>query len=177
MLHILADIISLMQYKQSQKLNQHRLERCLCCGLSNPWLHGCYPRKSDRSGNQDESLNPILIQRYYCPGCQKTCSVLPECLPPRRWYLWEIQQIAIMLTLKETSFNATAKEVAPSRHTISRWTTRIKEQFKLHKDALCGYFIDLGRHIGFCDFWQSCLSTISLGQAMRLCHVAGVSVP
>ena len=62
---ILAGIMSLMQHKESQKLKQQRLERCLCCGRSFPWLHGCYPRKADRSSNQEESLNPILIQRYY----------------------------------------------------------------------------------------------------------------
>jgi transposase-like protein len=177
MLHILADIMSLMQYKQSQELNQHRLERCLCCGKQYPWLHGCYPRKADRSSNQEESLNPILIQRYYCPGCHKTCSVLPECIPPHRWYLWEIQQIALMLILKGASFNSTAKEIIPSRHTISRWIARIKEQFHLHKDTLCNHIIDLGRTIGFADFWQACLGHFSLAQAMRLCHVAGLPVP
>lgn len=176
-MHILAGIMSLLQYKQSQELNQNRLERCLCCGLAYPWLHGCYPRKSDRSSNQDESLNPILIQRYYCPGCRQTCSVLPECLPPRRWYLWEIQQIAMMLTLNGTSFNTTAKQIAPSRHTISRWMARLREKFCFHKDVLCGHFINLGRNCGIDDFWKACLNKISLAQAMRLCHVAGVPVP
>src|SRR3990167_3742009 len=154
-MHILAGIMSLVQYKKSQESNQHRLERCPHCGRSSPWLHGHYPRKADRTGNQEESLNPIFIQRYYCPGCRKTCSVLPECLPPHRWYLWEVQQIAIMLILQETSFNAAAKNIAPSRHTISRWIASLKEKFHLHKDTLCGHFIDLGRTIGWTDFWQA----------------------
>ena len=79
--------------------------------------------------------------------------------------------------LTGTSFKAAAKEIAPSRHTISRWTARLTKQFHLHKDVLCGHFIDLGRNIGVADFWQACLNKISLAQAMRLCHVAGVPVP
>jgi transposase-like protein len=174
---ILAGIMSLLQHKESHKLKQQRLERCLCCGRPFPWLHGCYPRKADRSGSQEESLNPILIQRYYCPGCRRTCSVLPECLPPHRWYLWKVQQIALIPVLTGTSFEAAAKEIAPSRHTISRWAERLAEQFHLHKDVLCGHFIDLGRNIGLADFWQACMIKIPLAQAMRLCHVAGVPVP
>lgn len=177
MVHILAGILSLMQHKQSQELNPHRLERCLYCGRLRPWLHGYYPRKADRSISQDDSLNPVFIQRYYCPGCRRASSVLPECLPPHRWYLWEVQQLALMLVLAGTSLCAAAKEIAPSRCTIGRWVSRFKEQLHLHKDVLCGHFIDLGQHVGFGAFWQACQDKISLAQAMRLCHVAGVPVP
>jgi hypothetical protein len=82
-----------------------------------------------------------------------------------------------MLTLKGISFSATTREIAPSRHTISRWVARFKEQFHLYKDVLCGHFIHLGRHTNHNDFWQACLNTISLGATMRLCHVSGVSIP
>jgi hypothetical protein len=82
-----------------------------------------------------------------------------------------------MLILAKTTFKAAAIAVAPSRRTISRWTARFTERFHLHKDVLCGHFIDLGRNIGLADFWQACLNKISLAQAMRLCHVAGVPVP
>ena len=176
---ILADIFSLIQYSESfrDKSKLNRLDRCLCCGSARPQLHGCYPRKADRSGTCNESLNPILIQRYYCSACQRTCSVLPECLPPLRWYLWVVQQAALVLLLAGKSLRAIAQEVMPSRRTIGRWINRFKEQFRLHKDALCSHTADLGRATGFADFWQACLDQISLAQAMRLCHVAGVTIP
>ena len=177
---ILAGITSLLQYLNlfvEQKSIWSHPRCCPSCGKSGLWLHGCYPRKANRSDNQDQLSNPISIQRYYCPACRKTCSLLPECLPPRRWYLWEVQQSALILVFSGLSFNAAAKKVAPSRHTISRWAARLTEQFRLHKDILCGHIIDLGQRTGVHDFWQACLNKISLAQAMRLCHVAGEIVP
>ena len=92
---ILAGITSLIQYKNRAEYSleeNFRLKQCPCCGKSNPWRHGTYPRESDRINPSSESLNSILIDRYYCSACGKTCSVLPECIPPRRWYLWETPQ-------------------------------------------------------------------------------------
>lgn len=178
MVHIVAGILSLMQHliaKEEQA--PYRLENCLCCGKANPHLHGDYPRKAYRSGDNDSSLNPVYIQRYYCPACQRTCSVLPECMPPHRWYLWEIQQIALSLLLTGKSLRAVAEEVTPSRRTLGRWMNRFKEQSLIYKDALCHHITDLGRTSGLKDFWQSCLDHFSLAQAMRLCHAAGVPVP
>lgn len=175
MVGILAGVLSLLQHQNAQE--GYRLERCLCCGRANPHLHGRYPRKADRSNKSKGSLNPIFVQRYYCPECQRTSSVLPECIPPRRWYLWEVQQIALALLLTGKSLRATAQEIMPSRHTIGRWLNRFKAQWRLHKDVLCNHFADLGRTIDFDDFWQACFGQITLAQAMRLCHVAGALVP
>jgi hypothetical protein len=82
--------------------------------------------------------------------------MLPEEIPPRRWYLWSIQQAAIVLTLAGKSLTAVAKEVAPSRHTVSRWLGRLKERFRFHKDVLCQHVIDLGRTDNLVDFWLAC---------------------
>ena len=178
MMYILPDILSLIQYKNEVENNPDRvrLSQCVCCGRLNPWLHGTYPRESDRVNPSSTSQNPILIQRYYCPACQKTSSVLPECIPPRRWYLWDMQQLVIFLCAAKMS-SAVSTTIRPSRQTISRWFKQFNAQFHLHKDALCGRFAELGRTIGLSDFWQVCLKTLNLGAAMRLCHVAGVSVP
>lgn len=177
-MHILAGIMSLMQYMEQYHDDKTAgLGCCPRCNRANPWRHGCYPRKSDRLNPPGESLNPVLIQRYYCPGCKKTCSVLPECIPPHRWYLWEIQQIALSLLLVGKSLRAIAQQIMPSRHTIARWMNRFKEQLVIHKDTLCNYIIDLGRTTDFTGFWQASLSHFSLAQAMRLCHVAGISIP
>jgi len=174
MAHILADIVSLMQYKNLEK-QEYRLNYCLCCGKAKPYFHGHYPRKTDRSASGQ--LNPILIQRYYCPACKKTCSMLPECISPHRWYLWEIQQTALMMILSGHSIRAIAKKIMPSRRTIARWMARFLDQFRMHKDALCNHIADLGRTIEFTDFWTICLETMSLSKAMHICHVAGGIVP
>jgi transposase-like protein len=170
---------SLIQYLSEIKLNpeQFRPEQCPCCGKSGVWLHGSYPRKADRSNNPDESLNPFFIQRFFCPHCRRTCSVLPECLPPRRWYLWEVQQAALALLLAGKSLYAAAKKLTPSRQTLGRWHDRFVKQLYLHKDALCNHLADLGRTTGFSDFWAVSLKELSLAQAMRLCHVSGVTIP
>jgi transposase-like protein len=179
MVHIFADISSLVQYIELLKNEpeQLRLNHCLCCGKSNPWRHGGYSREADRINPSITSLNPVFIQRYYCPSCQKTCSVLPECIPPRRWYLWDIHEVIFLLYLSGLSAYAVAKVVSPSRQTIKRWLTRFIEQFCLHKDALCTHFHALGRSTTMADFWQRAFQTIRLSTAMRLCHVSGVAIP
>lgn len=179
MTHIVADILSLMQYTKSMEEEPERCrpDRCCNCGRANPCFHGCYPRKADRTNPHERTLNPILIQRCYCRGCRKTFSILPECIPRARWYLWEIQEMALALLLGGKSLRATARELAPSRRTLARWYNRFQEQYRLYKDALCNYFVDFARTVGFIDFWQTCLNTITLAKAMRLCHVAGVTVP
>ncbi len=53
--------------------------------------------------NSDSSLNPLKIQRYYCPSCRKTMSVLPECIPRNRWYLWSVQQVILLLFVQGVS--------------------------------------------------------------------------
>ena len=134
-------------------------------------------RKSDRESSPGESLNPIMIQRYYCPGCKKTFSVLPECIPPLRWYLWEVQQTMLLLFTAGQSVYAIARKSRPSCKTIRRWLTCFQEQFLLHKDTLCACFGELSRTSGFFDFWNACLKKMTLGSAMRLCHIAGVIIP
>lgn len=178
-MHIITVISSLIQHIDTFKTEdkRYRLEKCLCCGKSNPRRHGCYPRKADRSSKPGESLNPILIQRYFCASCRKTCSILPECIPPKRWYLWDVQQAALLLLLGDKSLNAASEKIVPSRYTIKRWLTSLKEQFLLHKDVLCNHFIELGRTNNFIDFWKTFLKNNLLSTAMRICHAAGVPIP
>lgn len=178
MMYIMAGIMSLLQYvEQCHDDKIKRLASCGCCGRANPWGHGCYPRKSDRINSASESLNFIFIPRYYCPGCRKTCSVLPECIPPRRWYLWETQQAAILQFFLEGSARAVEKKVKPSRHTITRWVAWIIVQYYSYKDALCTQFPSFGLLTEPVAFWRHVFDKVSLSTAMRLCHVAGVSIP
>lgn len=88
-----------------------------------------------------------------------------------------MQQIALLFALSGKSLSAIANEITPSRHTVSRWLKRLKEQLALHKDVLCQHFSDLGRTHGFANFWTACIEKIPLSKAMYLCHVTGVAIP
>lgn len=176
---ILPDILSLTQYLYilANDPVQLRPDRCPCCNRPDPWCHGGYGRKADRAYESEESLNPIWILRYFCPSCRKTFSVLPECIPPRRWYLWTIQQMSFLLALMGKSASAIAREIIPSRHTVRRWLLRFKEQFHLHADTLKNCWNDLGRTSDFSEFWQKCLEKIPLSTAMLVCHLSGIFIP
>lgn len=177
--YILPGIISLIQYKNAieyQSEDKLRPECCEHCSKLKPWCHGEYPRKAARD-NADTSLNPIQIQRYYCPYCKKTMSVLPECIPPRRWYLWETQHTAILLLLLGNSARCVEKQVKPSRHTIMRWLSWLITQFELHKSALCTHFPSFGLYVEPVSFWKHVLNQLPFSKAMRLCHVSGVIIP
>jgi transposase-like protein len=179
--HILPGILSLIQYKNDVESNfreELRPERCECCGKSKPHRHGSYPRKAaGRNNDSDSSLNPLRIQRYYCPSCRKTMSVLPECIPRNRWYLWQVQQVILLLFTQGLSINKIAQSQKPSRHTISRWISRFKANFFVHRDALVHVKTTLSQYVTFNSFWEACLGRINLSEAMRLCHVLGVLVP
>jgi transposase-like protein len=179
MIFIMSDIISLIQHTKlmQEQPELYSLACCPFCGKADPWRHGCYYRKSDRSSTPEQSLNPVPIQRSYCPNCTKTSSVLPECIPHRRWYLWDLQEIALLLMLGGESLRAIAKEMLPSRRTLARWRNRFAAQFRLHKDTLCNLRVDLGRTSGLADFWKACLDEITLAKSMLICHVEGVFVP
>lgn len=173
---ILPNIVTLTQYLEVFPSIQTSERRCPRC-KGKVWKHGVYPRQADRLNPSNQSVNPVYIQRTYCPRCRRTGSILPECIPARRWYLWNIQQAALTLLLAGKSIRAIAKEILPSRQAISRWVARFKEQLAIHRDALCSHWVDLGRASDFIGFWKACLDDCSLAKAMRLCHVAGVCVP
>ncbi len=106
---------------------RYRPAACSACGLARPWSHGTYTRKSDRSLTGEGPGNPIPIPRFICrePACRHTCPRLPSCIPPRRWHLWEVQQIVLLLALTETSLSALAHHFAPrngpARSKLRRW--------------------------------------------------------
>ncbi len=168
---IIADILSLTQYIKTNI--ESSLILCVYCNCSNLWRNGTYSRKADREGK----LNPIVIQRYYCCGCHKTFSVLPECISPRRWYLWSIQQTAWLMVLSGQSIRSISALLKPSRRTIARWRDWFMDKLIVHRDTLCNFFSELGRAVGLEGFWQACLEQMPLSKAMRLCHESGVIIP
>jgi hypothetical protein len=179
MKNIVPEILALNQYLKLNKEKPELLRQphCPYCGKLGLWCHGHYDRKADRQNSGTNTFNPVPIPRFFCPHCGKTCSTLPECIPPRRWYLWDIQQIALLMLLAGKNLSAITKKITPSRHTLDRWFERLKNQLRLHKDALCQHFIDLGQTSCFTGFWATCLKKIPLSKAMYLCHVKGVTIP
>ncbi|MHA2039258.1 MAG: transposase [Promethearchaeota archaeon] len=179
MRQIISDICTLMQHlsELSNNAERYRPHGCCYCGHLKPRKHGHYPRKADRESTAENSLNPIMIPRFYCSCCKRTFSVLPECIPPRRWYLWHIQQACLLLVLGGRSLRQVAKQTLPSRWTVSRWVNRLKAQFKLHSFKLKSNFSELGYCNLFERFWKNCLDKLSLAKAMLALNKLDVIIP
>jgi hypothetical protein len=178
---ILAGILSLTQHLSTLKTSPEKYYLNQCphtdCGKSGLWCHGYRYRKSDRENNEQSTLNPIPILRLYCPTCKRTCSVLPECIPPHRWYLWLIQQIAIILYFSGISLTKISQKIIPSRFTISRWIKRLSDQFNTHALHFKSKWSWLGYYASVNDFWSALLNKISLSQVMLFLNNQNVFVP
>jgi transposase-like protein len=176
---IIPAIFSLVEHLKTLQTNPevYRPAQCPHCGKAGSWCHGCYFRQSDRDKPSRESLNPVPIPRFRCPHCNRTCSVLPECIPPRRWYLWAVQQTVLTLLLSGCSIRNLSTQVRPSWRTIKRWHARWEECFALYNLHLRNLIPDLGRYPEFQAFWQACLSHMPLSTAMLLLNEREVAVP
>jgi len=177
---IIPNITNLKDYflNFSNIINRYRNEcaqHCPHCGAINSlWKHGFYKRKPDRETGE---CNFTLHQRFKCCMCQKTCSVLPECISPRRWYIWELQESALRQYLNGTSIKSIAKSILPSRKTISRWINELKENFLVYADKLKNLSPDLGRYGNFTTFWRGCLNKWQLSKIMLTLNNFGLNIP
>ncbi len=178
---IVPNLHTLIQYLAIfSDINLLRPERCPHCGYAHLHGHGAYGRQADRFNPASSSLNPIMIRRFRCPECGRTCSTLPECIPPRRWYSWPLQQTILMFLLNGCSVRQAAQAAPkrqPARSTITRWWHALHEQFIQHSDALRARCAFLGRATNVTDFWISCFGRMCLSRAMFLLNVAGIFVP
>ena len=88
MVRIVSGIATLHQHRETlgRAPDAYRPAACPHGGLGGLWSHGGYQRKADRAPRSLE--NPVPIPRFLCRGCQRTCSRLPACIAPRRWYDW-----------------------------------------------------------------------------------------
>ena len=179
MYRILPAIESLDQhlYHLEQHPEAYRPERCPHCGLSGVWRHGCYRRKADRDGEDGVYLDPVPIPRFYCRHCQATCSRLPGCMAPRRWYLWVVQQTALVLLLNGSSLRKVARQCTPDRRTIRRWRSWLEARFDQYSFHLRSHFPVLGRTTSLTSFWSACLHRMSLADAMGWLDRAGAVIP
>lgn len=179
MRNILPGILSLVQHNHLLETNieQFRPKQCPYCSKSGLWFHGSYSRKADYEHAYPDSLNPITILRFYCPCCHATCSVLPECIPPRRHYLWKLQEVVLLLLMNGLSYRKVSQQVLPSRWTISRWVRRLKARQLIYASHLRSFMPSLGRLTEFIDFWQALLKTHSLSYVMLNLNNARLDVP
>ena len=169
MRRIVIGITSLEQHIEAIKASPERYRPRCCphCGIKILRRHGYHYRKSDRR-REHASLNPVPICRYRCSGCQRTCSRLPECIAPRRWYDWSVQQEALKPRLKGGSEGPCADGGGPDERTVDRWWQWLKARGDLFEFHLRARFAELGRAAGFDAFWRRVFATLGLARAMAI---------
>jgi hypothetical protein len=168
MLRIVIGITSLEQHLQALSENPevYRPRSCPHCGFGKLWGHGCYSRKADRMGVGKAKLNPIPIPRYLCAGCERTCSRVPECIAPWRWYNWIVQALCLRAMLCGTQPQRGASSSHPTRRTIGRWWNWLRECGPVFRFHLNSRFAELGRHAEDTDYWCHVFETMGLSRAM-----------
>jgi hypothetical protein len=175
---ILPDIMTLVQHLSHLRIQSedYRPKCCPFCGKAGLWCHGHYHRKANRRSIEVETDEPILIPRFFCSNCAKSCAMLPEVIPPHRHYLWALQQVILLQILNGDSINAVAKRWPPTRKTISRWWRQLKGRFTADAACLRSHLAQLGRTQGFDEFWLSTLAQMPLSTAMLHIHASEVSM-
>lgn len=179
MCRMIGSIRTLKQHFLILKSNPcaYKPERCPQCGLGGLWAHGAYHRKGDRSLISENRSVLIPIPRFRCPYCNTTCSRLPACLSPRRWYPWSAQGLALALLLVGTTLTKIREWVGSCANTVRRWRNRLYERAQQLEFHLRGLFPFLGRHSQRESFWMRTLSAPGLPEAMAALCRLGVVVP
>jgi len=117
MKRIVPGIDTLDQHLQQLEQNPEAYRPACCphCGTGGVHCHGHYLRKADREAKDGVYLDPVPILRYYCRHCRRSCSRLPSCIAPRRWYLWMLQQAVIRFNQTAITFGRgdASAETAP----------------------------------------------------------------
>jgi transposase-like protein len=179
MQRIVPAILTLQQHREALEGDPviYRPAACPHCGLAKPWGHGGYPRKADRRPEPPGSLNPVFIPRFFCQGCRQTCSRLPECIAPRRWYGWVVQQVVLLWLWAGGSVHQAAVQGGVDRHTVRRWRDWLRARGEVFGFRLRSRFPELGRAVAFSGFWRGCWAAMPLSEAMAWLDLDGVTVP
>ena len=169
---ILASITSLEQHAQALAGDSeaYRPTACPQCQRSGLWRHGSYERKADRrvGVSADESLNPVAVPRFLCPACVRTCSRLPACIAPRRWYNWAVQQLVLLMLLAGGSVHRCAVCTGRERHTVRRWRDWLCDRSEVFAFFLRSRHPEFGRCADHAVFWRNVIDVLSLAQTMAL---------
>ena len=143
----------------------YRPTNCPHCQTGGLWHHGCYHRKADRTALGDESRNPVSILRFLCRSCLRTCSRLPACIAPGRWYDWAIQQVVLLLLLAGVSLHQGCRQTGRARSTLRRWGNWLQIRSAQFSFFLRSRLPELGR-LPEPDFWLQVISSMSLANVM-----------
>ena len=174
---ILSGIHTLDQHLSTliKDISLYRPKCCQHCGRSGLWSHGFYTRNA-RCEQGDG--NPALIPRFLCPDCGRTCSVLPEYMPPGRWHHWSVQQVVVWLLLCGDTYSSVLEVLStrgsgsdvsePGLSTLHRWWSRFRADYLTSRFCLCNLFPSLGITNTLPSFWLRCLDKMRLSSAMAL---------
>ena len=165
---IVASVTNFEQHMEAMeaRVDVYRPLACPHCQLGGLWRHGCYYRKAAHRPGGGGSLNPVPVSRYLCPGCEGTCSRLPLCIAPRRWYDWGMQQVVLLLILAGCSLHQCSRSTLFERRTLRRWRDWLVARSESFAFFLRSRFAELGRSSDRDSFWLQVINTMSLGQAM-----------
>jgi len=180
MCRIVSGINSLQQHIATLRSRPeiYRPLRCPSCGHGVLWHHGCYSRKADRRPeSMADCLNPIPIPRYRCSSCMHSCSRLPECIPPRRWYSWLLQQQALQSLLSIYSLHRCSAALGLCRSTVRRWWNWLSSNTSTFEFFLRSRYPEWGRTSDWPSFWRTCLNCMPLSSVMAVLDRDGVAVP
>ena len=182
MRNILANIFNLFQHFSTLRSTpeQYCPSNCPHCYKNTLWRHGVYYRQA-QCENQGQ---PIPIPRFFCPDCERTCSTLPEYIPPRRWYHWITQQVVLLLLMLGRSAEKACEELScqwtmvPSIDTLSRWLRELRQWFPTHQFHLCSVHPELRFEPNCNAFWLRYFEEEGgLSSAMLALNRAGQIIP
>jgi transposase-like protein len=177
MLRILPHIASLQEHLHRLifRPEDYRPERCRC-GLARLWRHGHYKRKPRENGGCAE----VKVPRFRCAGCNSTCSVLPSCVAPRRWYMWSMQQAVLVYLLCGIPQEQCAQELAhlgPGISTMQRWWRWLKRRHEELSFHLRGLQPQWGRAADWRELWLLAMEQEPLRELMAYLDAQGLSIP
>lgn len=168
MQRIVPGILTLAQHLRlvAEAPEEYRPSHCPHCQAGRPWGHGRYWRKADRRADARASLNPVAVLRFCCRSCARTCSRLPECIAPRRWYDWAVQQAVLLLLLAGCPVRRCAACTGRPRRTVRRWGDWLDERGSVFAFFLRSRCAEWGRAGDGAAFWLGVLGSVSLSRAM-----------
>ena len=176
MYRIVPAIANLEQHLQTLILNpeRYRPESCQQCGRGKPWCHGHYEGKADWRGG---ILNPIPVPRFLCPGFGQSCSRLPSCIAPRRWYDWAMQHAVLLSVLLGQSLRGCAGSHGVDRRTVGRWWQWLQARSEPFYFHLRSHWIEWGRAADWRGFWGLSVAQRPLREIMAWLDSRGIVIP